>query len=185
MHDYSSTQVNLPDPLSEKILEFGKQIPDSSLAEDGREEGPHITLLYGIHSEDPDVVERVLSLQRPVRAKLKALSIFPASELHAFDVLKIDVESSDLARLHALLRSKIANTQSFPKYNPHATIAYLKAGHGRKYAGRPLQGVSGKEITFDTVIFSGKDGSVSELKLGGYSAFANPERAHPLLKEMA
>lgn len=47
-HSYSSTQFNIEGPLADEIRALGMQIPDVDLAEDGRENQSHITLLFGI-----------------------------------------------------------------------------------------------------------------------------------------
>jgi hypothetical protein len=49
-HKYASTQFNLPADLAETVQAFGQEISDEDLAEDGREERPHVTVLFGIHA---------------------------------------------------------------------------------------------------------------------------------------
>jgi hypothetical protein len=74
------------------------------------------------------------------------------------------VESEDLKRLNAKNR-KLPNGNEFPEYRPHLTVAYVKKGEGKKYAGRSVPGLTGKSISFNTVTFSPKSGDPSTIAL--------------------
>jgi len=170
-YDYSSAQTNLPDPLAKRITQFNARIPDSKLAPqkeggDGRETQPHITLKYGLHTEEAADVEKLLAGEPPITAKLRNTSIFPASETGKADVLKVDVESPDLQRLNAKLAAELPHTDTHPVYQPHVTVAYLKPGEGAQYAGKPVPGVSGQTITLNSVRFSAKNGQQTDIPLG-------------------
>jgi hypothetical protein len=53
VHDYSSTQLDLPAPLASQVQALGQSIPDTDLlAEDGREDQPHVTVKYGLETDD-------------------------------------------------------------------------------------------------------------------------------------
>jgi 2'-5' RNA ligase len=54
-------------------------------------------------------------------------------------------------------------TDSHPDYKPHITLAYVKAGEGAKYAGD--DSLEGIPLSFDTLIFSGKDKERTEIPL--------------------
>jgi hypothetical protein len=59
--DFSSTQFDLSNDLADRVRKFGKSlITEVDLDSKGREDDPHITVLYGIHSENPDQVAHVL-----------------------------------------------------------------------------------------------------------------------------
>lgn len=170
-HDYSSTQVNLPEDIANKIREFSAKIPDHHLAKDGRETEPHITLLWGVHSADPDESAEALKSHRHIKAELRHTSLFPASAKHPeHDVLKMEVHSPDLHSARSKLNSAVKNTQTFPSYRPHVTIAYLKPGEGKKYAGKMIPGVSGRSTKFDHVEFSSKNGEKTKMPLTGHQA---------------
>ncbi len=164
-YDYASTQVNLPSPISKRFREFASHIPDSKLAEKGREDQPHITIKYGLESEDPEPVRQLLAGEPPIKVKLGKASLFENDDA---DVLKVDVTSSDLDRLNKKIAEALANTETHPgAYKPHATIAYLRPGEGKKYAGKSVPGISGQEVTLDRVMFSTKNGEQVEIRLGG------------------
>lgn len=170
-HDYSSTQANLPKDIADKIREFGAKVPNEHLAKDGRETEPHVTLLWGIHSADPKESAEALKSHKPISAVLRHTSLFPASEKHPeHDVLKIEVHSPDLHTARGKLAKAVKNTQTFPSYHPHVTVAYLAPGQGKKYSGRMIPGVSGKKVNFDHVEFSSKDGNKTKMPLHSNSA---------------
>lgn len=161
---YSSTQVDLPKNFAEIARAWAARIPDASLAEDGRETDPHITVKYGLHDTDPAPVQKILENAGPITAKVKGVSIFPASESGGADVVKLDIESKDLTRLNKEIAA-LPHTDTFPKYQPHITLAYVKPGEGKKWAGKLIPGLSGKTITFGSVTFSPSEGDKSDIPL--------------------
>lgn len=165
-YDKSSTQANLPPDMAEKAIAASEKIPDSELAEDGREKEPHITVLYGTDTDNPSDVAKLMEGERPIKAKIGAMSIFQGKNGDP-DVVKLDVESTDLRRLNAKIKKNLPNDTDFPAYKPHVTLAYVKPGEGSKYAGRPVPGLSGKEVTLDSVHFSPKEGEKTEIPLSG------------------
>lgn len=174
LYEYSSTQVDLPASIADRIKEFGASIPDKELAAYGRELGSHITVLYGTHTDDPNELVKSLVGEPPISVTLGKVSVFPADEKDVArggsdvsDVIKVGiVDSPDIHRLNAKL-SGLAHTNSFPIYQPHATIAYVNPGNGKKYDGVELPGVTGKSISFDSVSFHGKDGKRTRILLLG------------------
>ena len=159
-YDYSSTQVNLEPALANRIMGWGESnVSDEDLYTDdddkGREDNPHITLLYGIVAQEPDEVIELLSSEKgSVKAKLGKVSLFENSD--DYDVVKIDVESEDLTRLHDRIADNIKYESDFPEYKPHVTIAYVTRGSGNLYSGSSE--FEGTEMSFDEVVFSSPDG---------------------------
>lgn len=153
--EFSSTQIQLNPSIADRIKAMGMQIPDSELADDGRETDPHVTLKYGLHTNDPNDVSALLHGEPAIRYKLGKTSLFPASGDRDYDVVKVDVHSPDLHRINAKIAGALEHTDTHPEYKPHATVAYVKAGMGKKYEGlddcEGLHGVCGR------VIFSGKE----------------------------
>lgn len=159
-YKFSSTQVALPPDLSQKIMAYGKQIvKDQDLADDGRDEHPHITIKYGLHTNDPKEVARALRGVGPIKYKLGAVSKFEAAE---YDVLKIAVISDDLRRVNMRLRKLLKCTDTHPIYNPHVTIAYVRKGFPLP---RPSDVFDGATGVADVVEFSAKNGKMHKLKL--------------------
>lgn len=164
VHSYSSTHVNLPPELADRLVQLGMQIPLSDIAEKGREDEPHVTIRYGLTTEDPESVRSIFADAGPVKLKLGAVSYFPAAETGKdYDVLKVDVESAGLRRLNRELAS-VPHEDKFPDYRPHATIAYVKPGLGAKYAKK--FGRINQEATVHEAVFSDCNHSQTRFPLG-------------------
>ena len=130
-YQYSSVQVSLPTPVADEIFEWGEEhIKDDKVFSDpyapiyGRENELHITLLYGLHTEQPELVSELLKNESVFRVKLGAISIFTNNS--NFDVVKIDVLSDKLHELNEKLSYNLASTVLYDKYQPHITIAYIR-----------------------------------------------------------
>lgn len=98
----------------------------------GLETEPHVTILYGLHSDVRD--EDVLNVFKNVKSSdinfdIMGIDIFENKE---FDVIKMNVKSPTLSLLNGELK-KLPHTSDYPDYKPHITIAYLLPGRGRKY----------------------------------------------------
>ena len=163
-YKYSSTQIDLPPDIGEQVLALGAVIPDAALAADGREDKPHVTVLYGLHGVDAGKARRVLANEPPITVTFGKTSYFSNSESDSGDVLKVDVESDDLRRLNKRL-AKLPHTNTHAGYAPHATIAYLKPGTGKKYAGD--SSLEGQTATVSSVTFVSKNGTRVVIPLTG------------------
>lgn len=169
-YDYSSTQVNLPKDLSHEILSWSQdEVPENIIFKDpndpsfGREDEIHVTVLYGLHTTDPEKVRLAVSGQKPFDCKLGKLSLFETNP--KFDVLKIEVHSEGLRRLNKTLKnSGLKLTETYPVYVPHVTIAYVQKGKAAKYVGDRV--FDGKKFHVAEILFSGKDGKKTKIQLG-------------------
>jgi hypothetical protein len=96
----------------------------------GLEDEPHTTLLYGLHEGVSDMdVERVLDKYTYLTCKIHNPSLFNND---SYDVLKFEVSGDNLHQTNGDLK-QLPHTTSYPNYNPHLTIGYLKKGEGQKY----------------------------------------------------
>ena len=102
----------------------------------GLEDEAHCTILYGLHETVSlkDVL-RIMRKYKFTALKADGPTLF---ENPLFDVLKYDVNyptrgGAFLHKAHEELASTLPNTQTYPDYHPHMTIAYLKPGLGNKY----------------------------------------------------
>lgn len=164
-YDYASTQVNLSSDIAKRIMDWGKEnIPDEEVADEddtkGREDNPHITILYGIVNNDPQQVIDLLQGKTQATATLGKISFFENDD---YDVVKISVESEDLAAFQKILWDGVEHESDYPEYEPHVTISYVEKGTGKKYSGSDE--FEGTELTFDKIRFSTKDETTTWISL--------------------
>lgn len=167
-YDYSSTQINVIDAdrdLYRKLYDYVRNIPEDILyyGDDreryGRETESHITVLYGLHTTNPEDVMKIVKGFGPIIAKLGKISKF---ECDKYDVIKVDINSPQLHSLNVLL-SKLDNTNDYDTYKPHMTLAYVQKGRGNSFVGdSEFEGLS---CTFDKLIFSSKGGTKTAIYL--------------------
>lgn len=164
-YEYSCTKVDIPEDLAKSIMDWGKDnVKDNDLYTEGdnskgREDQIHITLLYGIKDQEPDTTAKVISKEKPFEIRLGLINLF--RDKKEYDVLKIEVESGDLEKLHYSMRDKIDNENTYPTYNPHVTIAYVKKDSANAFVGDET--FKGKTFKVDHIVFS--DGKDLEKKL--------------------
>jgi N12 class adenine-specific DNA methylase len=184
-HDYSSTQVSLPSDVAREVVSFGSKIPDKEIytrKDDdsyGRERQPHITVRYGMETVDPKEIAPAFAGLGPIKARIGKVSIFEADD---HDVVKADIDSADLRKANR----KVGETvdlpgETFKDYQPPVTIAYVKKGEGKKYVGDAT--LEGREVTFDSVQLSAKDGKLHEIKLGQPMPAAPSSKREKALQE--
>ncbi len=150
--------VNLPNGAERSsILNFISSIPEEHIYNDstndyGRETIPHITILYGILPQSEQKAKQILSkIPKGLSATLGKISKFANGD-KPYDVLKIEVSSPTLTKLHNFLRKHCDNNWEWPSYNPHLTLAYVKKGTCDEYVGDSR--FSGKSFVFDSFVYN-------------------------------
>lgn len=99
----------------------------------GLEENPHVTILFGVHEEEVDpqrMADMIEYYMKPVTVTIKEIDIFPGAE---YDVVKYNLPLTGKLQGYRDIFLQIPNTQDFPKFEPHMTIAYVNPGAGKKY----------------------------------------------------
>lgn len=123
-----------------KILEFVKNLPNECVYEEegqhyGKETNPHITLMYGIDDkEEARVKELLTKIPKNIVAELGQISKFENADT-PYDVLKVEVKSPHLTRIHEMIKKNFNNDYKWPEYNPHVTLAYVNKGSCNEYVG--------------------------------------------------
>ena len=145
-----------------ELVWLANEVPTTHLADKGRADDFHITVLYGLHQNDPAAVKAVLANVGPITVKLGKVSTFPPNDDHEFEVIKVDVISEELQRLHAALK-KLPNSNQYPKYQPHITLAYVRPGLSESVVGDTA--VEGTELQFDTAVFSDREHNLTRIPL--------------------
>lgn len=174
-HSFSCLLFKLDDKLKLDVLTMSTYIPSQDLygtsygneTETGRELDPHVTLKYGIHTDDVEEVRKTIQGESPIAVQFGNTTCFYQED---HDVVKIEVESKQLHALNKTVCEKLECTDTYPEYKPHVTIAYVKKGLGDYYARR-LQGLNGKVTVFDQVVFSNKERQHTNIPLTGSAQF--------------
>lgn len=170
-HDYSWVYTNLPPKIQDMLIGFGKEIDPDDLyekeAENGLEMDPHCTVKYGLLTDEVKDIKEILQKQKGGKIYMGESSIFEADK---YDVVKIEIESEDLKRIHGEL-NKLPHEDKYPEYKAHATIAYVKKGRGKKYVGKFK---INKSFKFDEVFFGDTDRKNYKIKM----AFNLNRKAH-------
>lgn len=177
LYPYSSLQINVPSILSKEIIQWGEDmIRDEEVYDPpydqlrGREDEIHITLLYGVHTSDPEFFQPILSEERSFEVKLGVISLFTTND--DFDVVKIEASSPTLHYLNQFLRKNVSHTPYYYTYNPHVTIAYV-----RKNSCNHLEGENyfkDWKWRVNTVVFSSKNGNKTPIRINSVmSAFCS------------
>ncbi len=168
IYDYSSTQINLPSQLAADVIQWGEDsIKDGDVyttPDDpsfGREDEMHVTVLYGLHTTSAEKVKKVLAGEESLEIRLGVVSMFSTND--KFDVIKIEVLSPSLHKLHHMLARNLPCSQMYPRFNPHVTIAYVKKGRCTGLLGSGA--FKGKSWQADSIIFSSKSGTKTSIPL--------------------
>lgn len=127
----------------------------------GREDEPHVTILYGLHDDikDEDIEEDINEIKEP-KIAFKSISSFDNPK---YDVLKFDVDSKDLTKLNKKFK-EYPFTSNFPDYHPHCTIAYLKPGKAAKYIKEGKNFVD-MDMEPSKIVYSKADGSKKDYQM--------------------
>lgn len=98
----------------------------------GIQKNPHVTLLYGLH--DDVTLEQVKSVfenfDGDINIEVNGVGVF---ENDKFDVVKFNVNPQGSLQYLFDELSKLPNSNEYPEYKPHITIAYVNKGMGKKY----------------------------------------------------
>lgn len=175
-HDYASTQIQIPADLAGVIRRLGRSIPDEDLYTVeketpeasawnyyGRETDYHITVKYGIKSDDIEEARRIVARHDPFEITFSTVSFFTGDP--DYDVVKVDVKSPELRKLNAAISKGLDCIDAYPTYNPHATIAYINKGTTGNLAGNEL--LKDKKFYATTVMFCDRSGHKTPLRLRG------------------
>jgi len=133
-YEYGCVMVEVPVSNWDEITSFidPEDVYTGGDDSHGIQELPHVTILYGLHKEvTPEMVKSVFEeFTESINIEVNGVDIFENKD---YDVVKFNVNPDGaLQDLHDKL-SEFPNSNSFPDYKPHITIAYVNKGTGKKY----------------------------------------------------
>jgi 2'-5' RNA ligase len=156
-YEYDCLMAIIDDESKAKILKWNKaNIPDNVMSpkEKGREVNPHVTVLYGLTKDFHEDIFEKIKETRP-ELKLGEIDIFEKDE---YDVVKVNVISDDLTKLHHYVDIKYDSNDEFDIYKPHLTLAYVKKGEGKKYVGnKDLEKIDCKIVEYEYTTHDDKE----------------------------
>ena len=157
--------IRLPQKPANKIKKWGRDnIPDSVLCKEegsGRESDTHITVIYGVCDNSEESIKDIAKNYKSIKVKLGKVTYFKNSP--DFDVVKIEIISKDLKKIHENIKRKLNVKETHDKYQPHCTIAYVKKGEAAQFGGNNF--IEGTEVVFDKLVFINDKDEEFEIKL--------------------
>jgi hypothetical protein len=116
-----------------QVLKVGRRaIPSSILYTDpedptyGYDNEPHVTLKYGFEPDlDRNTIAEILKGTKPFKVVLTSLNQFQNEK---YDVVKFEVQKCPILTELRRRCDGYPNTDSYPDYKPHMTLAYVKKG---------------------------------------------------------
>ena len=159
-HPFGCSMVFVKYP---ELFKIQDSINPDDLHENGFEDEPHVTLLYGIHDGgdhkelDKDGLAEIINASKACLDEAIILKGITAFENEDFDVLKFDAEAPSLSEANKKL-SEFPNSNSFPDYKPHVTIAYLKPGKAKEYIEK-FKDIKDIEVEPEKIVYSRPNGT--------------------------
>jgi 2'-5' RNA ligase len=130
------------DDLEPTVAGIQSKITEDELYEEegdrtfGLENEPHVTVLWGIHSDEvseDEVLDTIKGIEWKQPIIVGHLSLF---ENEKYDVLKLTADAEWLKEANKKLCESLPYSNDYPDYNAHVTIAYIKPGKGKELVER-------------------------------------------------
>jgi 2'-5' RNA ligase len=171
---YDCAYIRFPQDVTDVVQEWIRiNIPKQWVYEEqgddsfGVERESHCTILYGFDPAECNATQvqnkMIENSFHPIRFSLGEIGIF-SNEKYA--VLKVEVQGKDLHHIHGFLKSAFKNCDSYPVYNPHATLCYIKKEHEadiKQFVGDRIFRIC--EMTAKSFIYSNQGRIKEEIKL--------------------
>ncbi len=148
---------------SRKLIQSANLYKPESM---GFENDPHVTILFGLHDTNPPLCGTdIIETHPKFNITLGNVSLFKGDETgDPHDVVKADINSSDVYALNTALADVCDYTAKFPEYIPHATIAFVKKDTCDYLDGANV--MAGISFIVDHLVYSSKNGLHRFLFLG-------------------
>jgi 2'-5' RNA ligase len=156
------------DDLEPTMASIQAKIAEDELYEEegdrtfGLENEPHVTVLYGIHSDEVDekeVLEMIEKIEWKQPIMINKVGLF---ENEKYDVLKLNANAEWLKEANAKLCENLPYSNDYPNYNAHVTVAYLKPGKGKELLER--LGDIKEKVVPTKMVYSLPNGNKIEIK---------------------
>lgn len=137
VHKYDYVSINMNEILvkeqSDEFHNFQYSLNDDYIYREdndyGIERDHHITVFYGLvnNSYNYKLIKQFIDRNiEKIEIQIKGIDFF-RNEAVPYDVMKFDIESESLQRIHTFINT-LDNESTYVDYKPHMTIAYIKKG---------------------------------------------------------
>ena len=143
----------------------------------------HITVKYGLLTEDINEVMGALAGTQPFTVTLGRASVFHNDKE---SVVKLGVESRELREFHNKVCKGLKNVNLHPEFRPHVTVAYVIKREDDPYYYRAFFSDEFQGRTFEVgqVIFSSAGGQKSLISFDGEVVPMQEERMEKIAGRM-
>lgn len=168
LHKYDYVYVDMNQLLSyiqnEEFHKFQNELDENLIytAEDdeyGIDRNHHITLFYGLLHKENSISTRSKLIKQFIYRNIddftlaiKEISFFRHDD-SPYDVMKFDIESDFLNKVHYFIEESFENENTFKEYQPHMTIAYIKKGAFSEYEGLNTFSFCNTPIVINEIVF--------------------------------
>jgi len=164
--------IKVPHPYEQEIVLSAYSIPSRFLvignedAPTGRVDHAHVTVKYGLETNDVNAVADVIRGHSPIVVTFGKMSVFH-NEGQA--VIKIAMDSIGLKQLNRDLSKGLQCTDSYRTYRPHCTVAYMVHNEKNPYYYQTFfnDSLEGQSFLVNEVIFSAPNGQKSIISFDG------------------
>lgn len=177
-------EMTLPnEQVVSRVLGYCAEIdPDDLL--DGEIVSPHLSLMEGLgQSVNASAVAAMLSRLPAIPVTLGRVRSYRHP---GYDLLAIEAESDDLAKIHAAMVKHLPGGDEC-EYDPRIILCKLKAGCGKAYSGEDR--FDGEVLTLGNATVCGQDGRRESVTLAtpkkkvAFVGQEKPKHAEPLAKD--
>lgn len=136
----------------------------------GIQKNPHLTLLYGLHENvTNEQVKKVFDdFDENINIEIEGVDIFENTK---FDVVKFNIKKTNTLQNLFNKLSELPNSNEYPDYKPHITIAYVKSGTGKKYVNPNYKH---KVSNVDEITYSKPNDDKFKFNLNNYNSDNSP-----------
>ncbi len=135
-HEYGCVMLDLDVPNWKEVTsvihpdDIYASTADSSY---GIQNDPHVTVLYGIHSDvDDSKVVQIINKWKHQDLSFETTGLENFQNQN-FDVVKYGVNTSQNLQDFNKELSELPNSNEYSQFSPHITLGYVKPGFGKKY----------------------------------------------------
>lgn len=150
--DYGCLMAMFPKDEQGQFTKFAhKHISKDDICDDGYEDDPHVTVIYGFHGDLSKDLKSLLRCWGPLCGTTGKVSRFRGKDR---DVLKVEVKSPCFKSMHKFLMTHFKKeiTTNFPEWHGHITLAYVKPKACKELDGNTF--FAGKELSFPELTYS-------------------------------